>query len=401
MHEPVTPSPAPPPRLYQPHVFGLLARLAVGLSFFFGTLALLGTVAAPAGGSSIGGKLEYWRAHGAEYDTVFLGSSHVLRAFVPAEFDRAAARFGLESRSFNFGVQAVNLLEQCYLLEEILAAGPRVRRVLFEYQWLMPQIDPTNAFNPRTVSWHDADTTRLALERARHWGAALGDELAFVEGDSERHSLLTVFDRLLPAEERMAEQHLQHYLTRVLQIGRGKDVLRGLLGRETAGTERLRAEHGYVSLEDDERQLATKGEVQNSYRVRRERFLAEPEAFQRAVDELDAAEESFGDGEWMNGALARIDDFELTAQIARSVAERGIEFVLVIMPSQSANRPFEERLAAELGATVLRYNLPERYPDLYDPAKRWDSGHLSAEGARELSFLLARDLAGQVREGSP
>ena len=45
-------------------------------------------VAAPAGGSVIGGKVEYWRAHGQEYDTVFLGTSHVLRAFVPAEFDR-------------------------------------------------------------------------------------------------------------------------------------------------------------------------------------------------------------------------------------------------------------------------------------------------------------------------
>jgi lysophospholipase L1-like esterase len=69
--------------------------------------------------------------------------------------------------------------------------------------------------------------------------------------------------------------------------------------------------------------------------------------------------------------------------------------VLVILPSQSCNRPFEERLLNELGSLVLRYNLPERYTELYDPANRWDSGHLSAEGARFFSRMLARDYAAQ------
>jgi hypothetical protein len=31
-------------------------------------------------------------------------------------------------------------------------------------------------------------------------------------------------------------------------------------------------------------------------------------------------------------------------------------------------------MAAELGALVLRYNLPERYPELYERAERYDSG---------------------------
>jgi hypothetical protein len=69
--------------------------------------------------------------------------------------------------------------------------------------------------------------------------------------------------------------------------------------------------------------------------------------------------------------------------------------VLVILPSQSCDRPFEERLLHELDALVLRYNLPERYPELYDPAMRYDSGHLSADGARLFSRFLARDYAAQ------
>ena len=74
------------------------------------------------------------------------------------------------------------------------------------------------------------------------------------------------------------------------------------------------------------------------------------------------------------------------------------------MPSQSANRPFEERLLEELDALVLRYNQPERYPALYDPSLRWDSGHLSAEGATYFSRLLARDYCAQrglERDGPP
>jgi hypothetical protein len=388
------PQPVPAPKLYRPSVAGALARVAVTLVSFVLVGLLLRALAAPAGGSVIGGKLEYWRAHAHEYDTVFLGSSHVFRAFVPAEFDRDTAGFGVATKSFNFGVQAVQLLEQRHLLHAILDARPELERVFFEYQWLFPQVDPQNAFSPRTVYWHDPETTRLAATRALHWGAELGDDFAFVEDESQRHSVFTALERVLPPGTRAAEEHVQHGLTELLLIGRGKDVLRGLLGRSHGQTARYREQHGYLSLEDDERMLAAQGEAQNSYRARRERFLANLEAYRRDVDVLDAAEVSFGDGEWINAELTRVDDFELIAGIAREVQARGVEFVLVILPSQSANRPFEERLAAELGAPLLRYNQPERYPELYAPRNRWDSGHLSAEGARWFSRVLARDYAG-------
>jgi hypothetical protein len=364
-------------------------------SFVLASLAMR-AVAAPAGGSSIGGKLEYWQAHGAEYDTLFLGSSHVLRAFAPDEFDRATAEFGVATHSFNFGLQAVHLLEQRYLLRAILDAHPGLTRVFFEYQWLTPQIDPQNAYNARTVYWHDADTTMDAMERALHWGAVLGDELAYVEQPSARHSLFNIAQRaLLSPAQRAAEEHLEHYVTERLLLGRGKDVLKGVLGRAHGQTGRYRADHGYVSLEDDERMLAAQGQARNTYSVRRERFLANQAAYLRDVDALDAAPQAFGDGDWVNADLTRVDDFALIAALAEEVRARGVEFVLVILPSQSGNRPFEERLIEELGSLVLRYNVPERYPALYEVANRYDSGHLSAEGARYFSRILARDYAGQ------
>lgn len=400
MLEPLPASPQAPHKVYRPSVLGALARVGLALAVFAGTLVALRAVAAPAGGSVIGGKLEYWRAHAQEYDTVFLGSSHVFRAFVPAEYDRALARFGQESRSFNFGIQAVNLLEQRYLLARVLDAHPRLRRVLFEYQWLTPQVDPANAFTPRMVYWHDAESTRLAVERALHWGRELGPELSYVEGEAERNSIFTLAERGLSSGVRAAGQHVQHYLTDLFMIGRGKDVVRGVLGRQHGQTGRYGPQHGYLSLEEDERALAAQGEARNSYRARRERFLAEQEVYLRSVDLLDAAEVSFGDAEWVDAELARIDDFELLASIAAEVRARGVEFVLVILPSQSANRPFEEHVMEALGSPLLRYNLPERYPVLYDPDMRWDSGHLSAQGALYLSALLARDVAALRAEGS-
>jgi len=210
-----------------------------------------------------------------------------------------------------------------------------------------------------------------------------------------------VVQGFVPAGERAAEEHLEHFLTERLLLGRGKDVLKGLLGREQSA--RYGRDDGYVSLEDDERALAAQGETRNTYSARRERFLANRAAYLHDVDVLDAAEVSFGDGEWVNGALTRVDDLELVAEIARETRARGVEFVLVILPSQSANRPFEDRLMEELGSLVLRYNVPERYPALYDPENRYDSGHLSAAGAQYFSRVLARDYAGQrgtARDGT-
>ncbi|NOT31743.1 MAG: hypothetical protein HOP15_14960 [Planctomycetes bacterium] len=389
----------PPPTVYRPCAAGALGRVGVAVASFVLVCSVLRMVAVPAGGSAIGGKLETWQAHAREYDTVFLGSSHVLRAFVPAEFDRVSGEFGRPTRSFNFGLQAVHLLEQRHLLGAILDAHPRLARVFFEYQWLTPQIDPENAFNARTLYWHDPATTLLAAERALHWGRELGDGLTYAADPARQHSIFDVAMRLVPGGACMAEEHLAHGLTERLMIGRGKDVLKGLLGRAHGESERSLANNGYVSLEEDAALLAARGEARNAYSARRERFLANQEAYARDVDTLDAAQQSFGDGEWVNAELVRVDDFELVAQIAREVRARGVEFVLVILPSQSANRPFEERLSEELGALVLRYNLPERYPQLYDPAKRFDSGHLSHEGALYFSSILARDYAGQSTVG--
>lgn len=272
-------------------------------------------VAAKVGDSVIDCKLEYWRAHATEYDTLVLGSSHVLRAFVPAEFDHLMATAGYATHSFNFGGQAVHLIEQRNLLQRVLKESDgRLRRVFFEYEWPTLKLDAQSAAPPSA------------------------------------------------------------------SVGPSKDV-HDQIARYSAG-------HGYLSLEGEDH---CPGAEENSYRGRRERFLENQERYREGVEALGREPVAFGDRRPVNAALQSADDFDLLLRIAREVEAREVQFVLVILPSQTCNRPLEERLERELGAPLLRYNLPGRYPELYEPAKRYDQEHLSVEGALDFTRLLARD----------
>lgn len=382
------PSPAAAPR---PGPLGRVARVGVALAAFLATTLFLQRVAAPGGGPVIGGKLEYYEQHADEYDTVFLGSSHVFRAFVPEIYDGTLRDAGLPSSSFNFGVQSVNLVEARYLVRRILEHGEgRLRRLFFEYEWLVPQIDPRNAFAARATYWHDWDATRVAMDRALVWQDRLGDDFLYVEDGTTTHSLFTVGDRLLAPGWRVAKEHFQHWLVGRLFVGRGRDAVKGLLGRQHGETARYGLADGYLSLEQEEQRLGSGG--RNSYRARRERFLAGMADYEASVEALKRADVHFGDGDWLDDDLTRVDDLDLVRTLAHEVQQSGVQFVLVLMPSQSCDRPFEERLLHEMGVLVLRYNRPDEYPDLYAPANRFDSGHLAAQGAGFFSRLLARDV---------
>lgn len=385
---PATPS-RPPGRIIRAG-----AHVALYLATLVGTLALLGRAAPPGGGELLGSKLQHYLASAAEYDTVFLGSSHVYRAFVPAVFDAELAAGGVESRSFNLGVQSTHQLELEYLARLVLAAGRgHLARLFVEYQPFTPQLDLDNAFNSRTVHWHDALATELALARTHAAAAATPGGIPLVVAEDE-HSILGLAERCLPSWWRIDRVHLQHFAKRELLVARGPDIVEHVLGREGGGE--LRRNRGYLSLEEDERRVDARAGT-NPYQRRRAAFLADLDTYMSELTALEREPVFFGDGEWMDARLLRVPDLTAYQRMAEAARACGVELVVVVMPASACDRPTEERLARELGVRALCFNSPSEFPELYRPEQRFDSGHLNEAGARTFSRSLARGWLGEGR----
>jgi len=393
--------PPVPPVPGTPGPLGLLGRAVVFVAAFAVVSAGLRAVATPGGGSEIGSKVEHYVTDAARYDTVFVGTSHVFRAFVPEEFDARLGAAGVESSSFNLGVQLPNQLEIHYLTRLVLEhGGEHLERVFVQYHALAPQIDPDQAQNPRTIYWHDWEETALALERSRAIDRATPGGIPLVDDPENPNSILGLVESRLPSRYYLSRTHLQHWVRRELLVARRKDLARGLLGRSHGRTAAWGDLRGYVSLEAEERRLAEGGNPDNFLFRRREAFLEREGEYERLVDELRVEEEANGDEEWLGAELAVYPDLEAYRRMAALARAAGVELVVVVMPSLSATREVESRMEAELGVPVLRYNRPDEFPELYDTSLRFDSGHLSEEGARLFTGRLAADWLALERPGA-
>lgn len=393
-----------------PPLRGSLGRCALGLVAFVGVILIFRRVAVPSGGGIIAAKWQHLQESVGEYDTFFLGTSHVYRGFVPSEFDRVSAVAGRPTSSFNLGIQLPHLYELHFLLREILALeGARPGRIFLEYADLVPQTDPAYLFAPRETYWRDWASTREGLERSE----AFAEELTYwqpwftprfqkpVKRDGPlpecpqvyegRWSICGLPELLATAKLRIQRDHLQHFLLHVSMAGRGKDVAKGLLGRPHGETALMAASRGYVPLEEEVERLARQGSPANDIVQRREYFDAHRAEYRVLVEDLKTKSQCLGDLEWLNTELLYVHDLEIYRRMVAECRAAGVEFVLVFMPSNSCDRAFEETIGRELGVPVLRYNLPDRYPELYAEEFKFDSGHLTEEGALGFTRLLARD----------
>ena len=355
-------------------------------------LSLCRAVAEPPGGGIITAKAEAFRRTSEEYDTVFLGTSRTYRWFIPSDFDAEMAKVGVPTSSFNMGVPGASFFELHYVLRDCIERAPNLKRVLFEYQELMPQIDPLNSYKPRMVYWHDAAETALAMETAVRLRGRRDAGRGYVEDPRSAHALTGVAFRTWPDDWRIAYEHLKHGLTRTFMVGRGKDVTRGLVGRDKPELAPMIGNRGYLSLEAEQLRFERMGLFENQYSFRRDKFLAEVDEYLDHVVEMKGEAPVFGDTDWYNGELGLVRDVEILRRVVEDAHEAGVEFVLVVMPGLSRDRAFTRRLMAELDAPVLVYNAPETYPEFYDPSAHFDTGHPAASGAERFTRQLVRDL---------
>lgn len=304
----------------------------------------------------VGEKLAHLGRNPQRYDTLFIGSSYVYREFDPARFDDLTAAAGAPSVSFNLGIPGMDPPETYWLLDRALASGEgRWRLVFIELDSLHSRVRPANVHTRRFESWHDLPRTVASLQAVATGTTSRGKKLKDIA------------------------THAEAFVRRLAMVGRG----RGLLGaplQDERGVEKappLGARgDGFVSL--DEEQAAV-------FALRRDMFGAfEEDRFEEKLAALKAGVED-------EEGIASVSDLEI--DLLQSAVERarasGARVVLVVPPCLATRARLIRRAQALDGVTVLAFNDPERFPELYDTAFRFDVGHLNAQGADRFTTLLA------------
>lgn len=326
------------------------------LAFVAGALGALHVTDMHGDVPVIGEKLAHLQANPDRYDTLFIGSSYVYREFDPSRFDAIVAEAGAPASSFNLGIPGMDPPETYWLLDQVLAARDgKWRLVIIELDSLHSRVRPANVHTRRFDAWHDSSRT-IAVVRA------------VAGGDTSRGKKLKDIGA-----------HLESFVRRMAFVGRGRALL-GVPAAEERGAQNSpplgARSDGFVSLDEEQSTL---------FALRADLFGAfEEDRYEEKLAELRAGvEDEEGDG--------KVTDFEieLLRSAVSSARKAGARVVLVVPPCLATRAGLIGRALAIDGVAVLAFNDPDRFPELYDPALRFDVGHLNAAGAERFTTRLA------------
>ena len=292
-------------------------------------------------------KLRFFAAHRDEFDTIFVGSSHVHNGVSPTAFDEVLARAGIPSRTFNFGADGMFPPEQFYLLEQILAMKPpKLKRIFLEIGNVEVTWLPGQENSQRAVYWHDWKRTGIVLRK-------------IFEAEVDEP-----WPRKLRAVRRWRGTIVRHLALlgrNVCNVGRAFDIAKSLAGPEAAEWELGPLRDGYFPL------TANMPEEKAA-------------AFQREL----AREESAGI------QRVELDPYAAAAyrDYAGAIRRDGATPVFIVPPVYPQ---FPSQFPGVSPGLVLAYNDPSRYPDFYRPDLRVDQHHLNAAAADKFTRLVAAD----------
>ncbi len=299
----------------------------------------------------IGRKLAHLAGDPHRYDTLFIGSSYVYRGVVPSLFDAVTRERGLPTTSFNFGVPGMRGLETEFVLEQVLSLEPRrLRWVWIEPNDLARRPDSENRESERFQAWHDLRQTWRALDLWRG-GRRPGYDAA-----------------------EWSREHLPAFARHLLGPGRGVDWMRAL--RDPVGLEPEPGYDGFDALDvsegpDIERRHAD---------------------FVRRLDVFRERTARVASGIAAGGVALEPFERRFLLRLRHRVEAAGARVIFFVPPLPYLRSQYPVRAAA-LGVVpvTLNYTDPQRHPELYDPALRFDQSHLNREGARRFTRLLAED----------
>lgn len=285
-------------------------------------------------------KYLHFAEHRDEYDTLFVGSSRFYHHIIPRQFDATvAAATGQQLRSFNFGYDAMWPPESYYMLRQILALRPtRLRWVFIDMMNVDPNLNEQYTGTMRMAYWHDWYHTRITVEQ-----------------------ILQSTDPVRMRCDMLAD-HAALFAKQLLNFGRGAEWFTERLAWKTkdwSPPKEWRETDGYKAGPAE----ALAGEARNDYEQKLRSLKTDPPPAQ------------------LSPVLRRA----MTDLIAE-VQAAGAQPIFVLSPTVLVHEFFSP---PPPGAQFIAFNDPQKYPQLYDPEFRYDSGHFNPRGAALFTDLLA------------
>lgn len=306
-----------------------------------------------------------------EPDTLFFGSSRILRHLSPAVFDTTMAERGIETHSFNMALPAMMTLEQESLLALLLATPPTaLRYVIIDPEEFLLVTPPGQLRTTRSIGWHTAPATWITLQ-----------ELA----QSERR---------LQQKITGGYEHILACVYRAFHFGqlRTQLVTNKLHQREELPSDQTAPSgRGFMSL-DQAYEEAT-GEYRERLEGRKTAFRTDLAGYERRVDTLRQS--------LMNSDGAFENEFAVVRRLRDMIRATGAIPIFLIAPGVGHGNRNYVRQAHARGDIEHLIDLahPDEYPAFYDPEQLFDANHLNSHGAEAISRELAHKIADAVERG--
>ena len=329
---------------------------AIALAAFVATSALIHSFLPPMIPKGVAAKLEFFTQHKDEFDTLFVGTSHFYYTISPEIFDETTQSGGVQTHSFNFGVDGMHPPENFYVLEQILKTRPqKLKWVFLEMAEIERKTKEEILGTQRILYWHDWPRTSLAIRKTL-----------------DPRDGLKWYDNVarIWTSRRVLALHLGLFAKRFTNSGRAVDWLPG---------------------SPDDREATAKlelGPARDGYRTAGSAMSPERAVtFQNALAlELSTAR---------SRTVDRYTEMAFRDTAAK-LRESGAFPVFVLTPVifQSS---LQFRSSPPPGP-LLAFNDAKAYPTFFDPRVRIDDDHLTREGAEAFTRLLAREFVRRVRQ---
>jgi len=352
-------------------------RFSTGRRFLDAGIALLAFLLVCAGLNAllpfpeidvVSAELRFFREHQDEFDTVFIGSSHIHHQISPAIFDRITNEAGHPTRTFNFGINGMFPPESGYVLERLLSTKPRhLKWVFIELGELETRRFPQADASRRSLYWHDWKRTSLVLQQILDT-VRPGGGLSF---SRKIGAVLTPGPGKSDARDRLFF-HGALFAKNFTNIGRKIDLAwwSSHLGKQGAPPKELgRERDGFVpqmKTMSAEETIAYETGLRNAVAAAESRFVspATEQAYRQWIEE---------------------------------VRKIGATPVFLVTPKTTQIK-LGFRPESGIAEKVMLFNDARAYPQLYRNEMRVDADHLNGLAAEEFTELVARKFSQLIQE---